>query len=177
MNRSASGKTSIGLVVGLLLIGSGVFIAASFPFYRYSPFFDAVRVARMAYQDSRGETALDEESFEFVTFGVTAGMSEQEVDDLMSDSTFPPFRGTRESPPWDGFIRRYEFEYGRPYSRNGSDKPEHIIEESLTVLFDTDGRARRISRHVSRHDSFRYWYGGGTWGNWDVDLDAQEIER
>jgi hypothetical protein len=103
------------------------------------------------YRASRPNPAWEENSCEWITFGIQKNASIAEVDRIIkaagpAATSLEPHVGMRitpetSSPPWDGYISMYRFVY-----RGRWENP--FIAENFEIYFDLSGKARSISRSL-----------------------------
>jgi len=128
-----------------------------------------MKEARVAYESSRSNSSTPG-SYEFLTMGLTANMSEDQVDKLMSRATQSFKHMPQESPPWSGYVNIYLFKYEPKWWNPIFKRWDCLYEERFWVYFDHAGHAKKMIRFLSTVDE---------WGpkSQEIDLETRTISR
>jgi len=85
----------------------------------------------------------------FASFGIEAGMSVQEVEELLPEWTRRLTGGVSDNPPWSGTVSDYEFTYGPTMLDPVTGKRDVLLSETISVYFDHGGYAQMVTVHRS----------------------------
>ena len=160
----------------LKLMIAVVCIAILLPILVVAPRFwdrhSAMQEAREAFLASR-PGAYDSE--EFITRGVTQGMSPSEVDGMMADAyESTPLMGV-VNPTREPYFKQYCFRYGRPTPNPVTGRKRYLYEEWICVWFDESRRAQRVQRIDAGQADL--WYNFSTEIDWSNASDVgSELE-
>lgn len=118
------------LAICFLLVGGPSYISAR------SQAYGAFRRSRSGQVDS----------YPFLSYGVTSGMTRQEVAKAMNAAEMTLQNMYQSDPPWDGTVDIYIFKYGPTWQHPLGGHPRVFYEEWYWVYFDPQGRAVKLRR-------------------------------
>ena len=112
----------------------------------------ALRTAEEAYRGSRPDSWAPG-SFEFAVRGISCDMTEEEVEHVLSPArtTCPMVMEERigdKMVKWDGFVRLYICEYGKPWHNPVLGRKRVLVKEWFWVYFDPTGKAKKVLREL-----------------------------
>ena len=110
--------------------------------YPLTPKAAAMRGAQAAYQSSRSGAPR---SYKFLTFGLVAGMTEDDVERTLPSPAHAFRRQTVADPHWEGWLNTYKFEHGPICQAPWENSAHPLCTEILHVFFDRSGRAVKIT--------------------------------
>ena len=152
-------KLGLFILLGALIVGIALYAQI---------WWGVWQLHQEAYQEfveSRAQPDLLIDSYEFITWGIKAGATEVEVNQVFSHAKLRVQGGEVRSTAWDGFVNIYEFNYGQPFQDVGSKSEDFWVQEVFWVFFDSKRRARKLRRH--------YFVKRGVTGSSIVDIDLE----
>lgn len=154
-------KIALFLVLGTLIVGIALY---ALELWRLEQLYQE---AYQEFVDSRGQSDLPVDSYEFITWGIKSGATEVEVNQVFSNATMRVQGGEVMNTNWDGFVNIYEFNYGKPFQDVSSMSENGSIKEVFWIFFDNEGRSRKLRRlYFARRGSSVV----------DIDLDKKTMD-
>ena len=144
-------------------VGAIIFMTAVF-FACYGPSYMVARSqAHQAFITSRSGSP---DSYEFISRGITYGMTRDEVTNMMSGANEAVHRMSQSEPPWNGTVDLYIFRYGPEWKGRLCTRPRTFYEEWYLVYFSRDDLVVKLTRDMV--------VGNGS--NVVVDLKAKRLD-
>lgn len=153
-------QTRVWMVICVLMLLTGAVILWICDARSY---FAARSSAKDAYVNSRDG---DPESYEFVASGVEYGMTSHEVQKLMGTADRKLCQMPQSSPPWNGLVDLYVFNYKASWRSFCRSQSKIFYEEWFWVYYNQEGQAVKLQRDMVK----------GSGSNVVVDLESKVLE-
>jgi len=115
--------------------------------------YKALKAAEQIYYHSRPtELGTNTRSYSFITFGITYGFTEEQVDECLRSAQISFRYGNNSSPDVYPCRKRYTIEYGERLYTDDPSSETTPVRETFDAIFDANGRITGLERAIYQID-------------------------